>query len=108
MQYADGWRALRKNLSLFSHSAFTEVGMDELDRGRSPRVGQGLARWIWITVLSLLILGAVGLWAWKSVQRDRSLEKRKTGMLLQSLPDGDRCYFGIEVSAVDASRGSTT
>ena len=103
-----GGRLGYENLSLFSHSAFTEVGMDELDRGRSPRVGQGLARWIWITVLSLLILGAVGLWAWKSVQRDRSLEKRKTGMLLQSLPDGDRCYFGIEVSAVDASRGSTT
>jgi hypothetical protein len=82
--------------------------MDELDRGRAPRIGQGLARWIWITVLGLLVLGAVGLWAWKSVQRDRSLEKRKTGMLLRSLPDHNRCYFGtVEVSAVDA-KGSTT
>jgi hypothetical protein len=83
--------------------------MDNLDRSRAPRVGQDLARWIWITVISLLLLGALGLWAWKTVQRDRSLEQRKTGMLLRSRPGSARAYLGpVGVSAFDASSGSTT
>jgi hypothetical protein len=83
--------------------------MDDLDRSRAPRIGQDLARWIWITVISLLLLGVLGLWAWKTVQRDRSLEQRKTGILLRSRAGSARGYLGAsEVPAFDASNGSTT
>ena len=56
-------------------------------------MGQDLARWIWITVISLLILGAVGTMGLEIGPAGSQLGEEKTGMLLRSLPDNDSMLF---------------
>jgi hypothetical protein len=76
---------------------------------QTPKVGRKLANWIWLAVVAILVVSCLTLLAWKSMQRDRNDDQKKTGSLTHRdmRLQAATAYFPVVVG-VEASSGSTT